>query len=85
MPRRRSDKLIPIGRRIKKARTGKKVTFNNLANETGFSIDYLKDIEAGKVIPPVGAILQISRGWLFTSRARIHIEKPCKGLYEAYR
>ena len=62
MPRRRSDKLIPIGRKIKKARIGKKLTFNNVANETGFSIAYLKDIEAGKVIPPVGAILQISRG-----------------------
>ena len=62
MPRRRSDKLIPIGRKIKKARIGKKLTFNNLANETGFTIDYLKEIEAGKVIPPVGAILQISRG-----------------------
>ena len=62
MPRRRSDKSIPIGRKIKKARIGKKFSFNNLANETGFTIDYLKDIETGKVIPPVGAILQISRG-----------------------
>ncbi len=61
MPRQKSSKRAPIGKKIKRARTGKKVTFNNLANETGFSIDYLKDVEAGKVIPPVGAILQISR------------------------
>ena len=32
-----------------------------MANETGFSIDYLKQIEAGKKIPPVGALLQIAR------------------------
>jgi quercetin dioxygenase-like cupin family protein len=61
MPRKKSHRLVPIGKKIKKARIGKKVTFNNLANETGFSIEYLKDVEVGKVIPPVGAILQISR------------------------
>lgn len=62
MPRRKSGKLTPIGKKIRRARLGKKVTFNNLANETGLAIDYLKDVESGRVIPPVGAILQISRG-----------------------
>lgn len=61
MPKKKTDKLAPVGKRIKKARTAKKVTFDQLANETGFSIDYLKEIEAGKEIPPVGALLQISR------------------------
>jgi quercetin dioxygenase-like cupin family protein len=61
MPRKKTDKLEPVGRRIKKARTAKKVTFDRLANETGFSVDYLKEIESGKEIPPVGALLQISR------------------------
>ena len=61
MPRKKSDKLEPVGKRIKKARIAKKITFDRLANETGFSVDYLKEIESGKEIPPVGALLQISR------------------------
>ena len=34
---------------------------DRVANETGFSIDDLKQIEAGKKIPPVGTLLQIAR------------------------
>ena len=61
MPRRKAKKQVPIGQKIKKARTSKKMKLDQVANETGFSIDYLKDIESGKAIPPVGALLQISR------------------------
>ncbi len=61
MPRKKRKKRVPVGQKIKKARTGKKMTLDRLANETGFSIDYLKEIESGKSIPPVGALLQISR------------------------
>ncbi len=50
-----------IGQKIKKVRTEKSITLDNVANETGFSIEHLKKIEAGKVTPPVGALLQISR------------------------
>jgi quercetin dioxygenase-like cupin family protein len=32
-----------------------------MANETGLSTDYLKKIEAGGAIPPVGTLLQIAR------------------------
>jgi len=61
MPRRKAKKQVPIGQKIKKARTSKKIKLDQVANETGFSIDYLKDIESGKAMPPVGALLQISR------------------------
>ncbi len=61
MPRKKAQKFEPVGKKIKKVRMQKKVGFNDLANETGFSVDYIKDIEAGKEIPPVGALLQISR------------------------
>ena len=67
MPRKTSRARVPFGKKIKKARLDKKITFNNLANETGFSVDYLKDIEGGKVIPPVGALLQISRALMIDS------------------
>jgi len=61
MPKKKAGKLVPIGKRIKKVRTQKKIAFDRMANETGLSIDYLKKIEAGDTIPPVGALLQISR------------------------
>ncbi len=61
MPRKKALTQDPVGKKIKKARTQKKVSFATLANETGFSVDYIKDIEAGKETPPVGALLQISR------------------------
>ncbi len=67
MPRKKAGAPVPFGKKIKKARLDKKITFDNLANETGFSIDYLKNIEAGKVIPPVGALLQISRALMIDS------------------
>ena len=61
MPPKKKDTIVPIGKKIKKVRTEKKISFENLANETGFSIEFLKEIESGKRTPPVGALLQISR------------------------
>ena len=61
MPRKKKAGLTPVGKKIKTARLDKKMTLENLANETGFSTDYLKQIEAGDEMPPVGALLQISR------------------------
>jgi len=61
MPKTKSGKLVPIGKRIKKVRTQKKITYERMANETGLSTDYLKKIETGDAIPPVGTLLQISR------------------------
>ena len=61
MPRKKKTDAPAVGEEIKKVRKKKKVTLNQVANDTGCSIDYLKKIEAGKVIPPVGTLLQISR------------------------
>ncbi len=61
MPRKGKTDPPAVGERIKKVRKKKKVTLNQVANDTGCSIDYLKKIEAGKVMPPVGTLLQISR------------------------
>jgi transcriptional regulator with XRE-family HTH domain len=61
MPRKRKTDAPAVGERIKKVRKKKKVTLNQVANDTGCSIDYLKKIEGGKVMPPVGTLLQISR------------------------
>jgi len=61
MPPKKTGRLMPVGKKIKKARTDKKITYETLANETGFSIDFIKKVEAGKLTPPVGSLLQISR------------------------
>ncbi len=65
MPRKKSraldQPLEPIGKTIKKARTDKKLTLDQVANETGCSTAYLKQIEAGKAKPPVGTLLRIAR------------------------
>lgn len=59
--KKKAGAAVPVGKKIKQARTKKKITLNNLANDTGFSIDFIKKVEGGKVIPPVGALLQIAR------------------------
>ncbi len=61
MPRKKTDTFVPVGKKIKKVRTQKKISFDQIANETGISIDDLKKVEAGKMMPPVGTLLQIAR------------------------
>lgn len=61
MAKKKADTPVPVGKKIKKERLRKKMSLDRVANETGFSIEYLKKLEAGKEIPPVGALLQIAR------------------------
>jgi quercetin dioxygenase-like cupin family protein len=61
MAKKKAGALDPVGKKIKKERVKKKMSLDRVANETGFSIEYLKSIEAGKKIPPVGVLLQIAR------------------------
>jgi transcriptional regulator with XRE-family HTH domain len=61
MPKTKSPTPTPVGKRIKTARTQKKMTLEQVANETGCSIDYLKQVESGHETPPVGTLLQIAR------------------------
>ena len=56
MPRKKKTPPVPVGKKIKKARTAKKFSLDHVANETGFSTEYIKEIEAGKSMPPVGAL-----------------------------
>ena len=61
MPRKKSSKELTVGRKIKKARTDKKISLYDMANETGMSIEYIKELESGKAMPSVGTLLQISK------------------------
>jgi quercetin dioxygenase-like cupin family protein len=59
--KKKTAKVPSVGTKIKKVRTEKKLTLERIANETGFAVDYLKEIEAGKKMPPVGTLLQIAK------------------------
>jgi transcriptional regulator with XRE-family HTH domain len=59
MSRVRKEK--PLGQRLKEIRTTKGRSLDFLANETGFSVDYISRIEKGEVVPPVATILRLSR------------------------
>ena len=61
MPKTKSPTPTPVGKKIKTVRTQKKMTLDQVANDTGCSIDYLKQVESGKEMPPVGTLLQIAR------------------------
>lgn len=51
----------PIGKRLQDIRTQKDLSVTYVANETGFSIDYISGIEKGEIMPPVATILRLSR------------------------
>lgn len=61
MPRKKVVKPTPVGKKIQKFRTQKKMTLDQVANDTGCSIDYLKKVESGEEMPPVGTLLQLAR------------------------
>ena len=57
----KKTQIIPIGKRIRRARLGKKITLDMMANETGMSKEFIKKIEGGDQRPSVGTLLQISK------------------------
>ncbi len=61
MASKKSSQTNSVGKKIKKTRLAKNITLDNIANETGFTVEHLKAIESGKKIPSVGSLLQISR------------------------
>ncbi len=61
MAQKKKKAPTPVGKKIKQVRTKKKMTLDQVANDTGCSIDYLKQVESGREMPPVGTLLQISR------------------------
>lgn len=81
MAKRKPPEPTPVGKKIKKARTQQKITLDQVANDTGCSIDYLKRVESGQEMPPVGTLLQISRalqidsGFLLETQEKIRSER----------
>ncbi len=50
-----------FGERIRKLREAKTISLEALSHDTGYPEDFLKDIEEGKIAPPVAVVLQLSR------------------------
>lgn len=64
-----------FGAKMKQLRQLRKLTFEALANKTGLSNRYLKEIEEGKVIPPVAAVIQISKALSIDSGSFLSAEE----------
>ena len=72
------------GKKIKKIRTEKKITLNQMANETGFSIDNIKKIESGEKHPSVGELLQISKALEIDSGALLRDQSSSDDRVKAF-
>jgi quercetin dioxygenase-like cupin family protein len=64
-----------FGTKMQQLRQMKKVSLEQLANETGFSQRYLKDIEEGIITPPVSAVLQVAKALAVDSGSFLSAEK----------
>jgi len=64
-----------FGAKMKQLRQLRKITFEALANKTGLSHRYLREIEEGKIIPPVSAVIQISKALSIDSGSFLSAEE----------
>jgi len=64
-----------FGAKMKQLRQLRKISFETLANKTGLSHRYLRDIEEGKIIPPVSAVIQISKALSIDSGSFLSAEE----------
>jgi len=64
-----------FGTKMKQLRQAKKTSYEELANKTGFSQRYLKEIEEGIAIPPVSAVIQIAKALSIDSGSFLSAEQ----------
>ena len=64
-----------FGTKMQQLRRMRKVSLEKLADETGFSQRYLRDIEEGAVTPPVSTVLQIAKALSVDSGSFLSAEK----------
>src|SRR4030066_1088312 len=64
-----------FGAKMKQLRQLRKISFETLANKTGLSHRYLREIEEGKIIPPVSAVIQISKALSIDSGSFLSAEE----------
>src|SRR4030066_2432536 len=64
-----------FGAKMKQLRQLRKISYEQLANKTGFSQRYLKEIEEGMAIPPVSAVIQIAKALAIDSGSFLSAEE----------
>jgi len=64
-----------FGGKMKQLRELKQISYEQLANKTGFSWRYLKEIEEGMTVPPVSAVIQIAKALAIDSGSFLSAEK----------
>ena len=50
-----------LGKRVAKYREGLELTQEQLATNAGLDVGYIRDVEEGRVYPPIGTIIRLSR------------------------
>ncbi|MDQ7782710.1 MAG: cupin domain-containing protein [Desulfomonilaceae bacterium] len=58
-----------LGERVRAMRKRLNLDLDQLAEKTGFKAEYLEKVEEGKIAPPVGTLIQISRSLSVDSSA----------------
>jgi quercetin dioxygenase-like cupin family protein len=72
---RRPTKAQSLGEKVRAMRKKLKMDLDQLADKTGYKADYLEEIEEGKLSPPVGALIQISRALAMDSATLLAEDK----------
>ncbi len=78
-------KTKSLGERIRDMRKKLNLELSHVAEKTGHSPEYLHEIEEGKVSPPVGTLIQISRALALDSSSLLAEDKReerRKGYYQ---
>jgi transcriptional regulator with XRE-family HTH domain len=57
----KSEKTQTLGERIRRMRENLNLELKYVADKTGYTVEYLAEIESGKAAPPVGTLIQVSR------------------------
>ncbi len=77
-------KAESVGERIKSMREKQKLSLEQLADKAGYEVEFLERLEEGKVAPPVGALIQISKA-LAVESATLLAEDKKKERRKSYR
>ncbi len=64
----RAEKTQSLGERVRMMRERQHLDIKQLAEKTGYKEEYLNKIEEGKISPPVGALISISRALAVDSK-----------------
>lgn len=78
MPRPSQKPKYSVGLEIRAIRKRKNLKLEEIANQTGFAVDYLKGVETGKLVPNVAALLQISKALGINARSFLHGSRPAQ-------